>query len=72
MAAWILTIGRQVVHVEPLFQLKRYQAAEAIKALVVPGMYKRCLELTVETTLQGEGFDYIDKVCTAALAQLGL
>ena len=72
MAAWILTIGRQVVHVETLFQLQRYQAAEAIQALVVPGMSEHCLECTIKKTLEGDGFDYVDKVCTFALAQLGV
>jgi len=72
MAAWILTIGRQVVHVETLFQLQRYQAAEAIQALVVPGMSEHCLELTIKTALEGDAFDYVDKVCTFALAQLAV
>lgn len=72
MAAWILVIGRQVVHVDSIFQLRPYQAAEAIRALVVPGMSKHCLELTIERTVEGDGFDYVDNVCTAALAQLGL
>jgi hypothetical protein len=72
MAAWILAIGRQVVHVEPLFQLQSYQAAGALKALVVPGMSEHCLELTIAETLGGDGFDYVDKICTAALTQLGL
>lgn len=71
-AAWILAIGRQVVHVEPLFQLQSYQAAEAIKALVVPGMSEHCLELTIARTIEGDAFDYVDKVCSAALAQVGL
>ena len=48
-AAWILAIGRQIIHVEPLFQLSRpYQAVDAIRALVVPGTSGDCLELTVE------------------------
>ena len=69
-AAWILAIGRQVVHVEPLFQLQSYQAEDVIKALVVPGMSEQCLELTIAKTLEGDAFDYVHKVCTAALAQL--
>jgi len=72
MAAWILTIGRQVVHVESLFQLQRYQAVEAIQALVVPDMSEGCLELTIAKTLEGDGFDYVDKVCTIALRQLSM
>jgi len=73
-AAWILAIGRQIVHVEPLFQLQSYQAAEAIKALVVPGMSEHCLDLTIARTIEGHGdaFDYVDKVCSAALAQINL
>ena len=71
-AAWILAIGRQVVHVDPLFQLQPYQAANAIRALVVPGMSNRCLELTIEKIAQGDAFDYLGKVCTAALAQLNV
>lgn len=69
-AAWLLVIGRQIVHVEPIFQIHPYQAEDAIKALVVPGMSKQCLELTIAKTLEGDGFNYIRKVCTAALAQL--
>ena len=72
MAAWILAIGRQVVHVDPLFQLRPYQAGEALRALVVPGMSKRCLELAIVSTLEGDAFNYVEKICTAALAQLGL
>ena len=71
-AAWILSIGRRVIHVDPLFQLRPYQAAEVIRGLAVPGMSEHCLELTVERTIDGDAFDYIHKVCTAALAQLGL
>ena len=71
-AAWILAIGRKVVHVDPLFQLQYYQAADAIRGLVVPGMSEYCLELTVARTIEGDASDYIDKVCTAALAQLSL
>lgn len=71
-AAWILAIGRQVIHVEPLFQLQPYQAAGALNALVVPGMSEYCLELTIARTLEGDGFDYVDNICTAALTQLGL
>jgi len=70
IAAWILVIGRQVVHVDALFQLQPYQAAAAIKSLVVPGMSERCLELAIARTLEGDAFDYLDKVCTAALARL--
>ena len=70
--AWILAIGRKVVHVDPLFQLQSYQAADAIRALVVPGMSERCLELTVEKTIEGDAFDYVHKVSTAALAQLSV
>lgn len=72
IAAWILAIGRQVIHVESLFQLQPYQAADAVKALVVPDMSDHCLKLTIERTLEGDAFDYVDKVCTAALAQLSL
>ena len=72
MAAWILVIGCQVVHVDSIFQLRPYQAVEAIRALVVPGMSEHCLELTIERTVEGDGFDYVDNVCTAALTQLGL
>ena len=71
-AAWILAIGRRVVHVEPHFQLQPYQAADAIRALVVPGMSKRCLELTVEKIVDGDAFNYLGKICTAALAQLNV
>jgi len=71
-AAWILAIGRKVVHVDPLFQLQPYQAADAIRALFVPGMSEHCLELTVEKTIEGDAFDYVHKVCAAALAQLNL
>ena len=38
----------------------------------VSGMSVQCLELTVERTIDGDAFDYIHKVCTLALAQLGL
>jgi hypothetical protein len=72
MVAWILAIGRKVVHVDPLFQLQPYQAADAVRGLVVPGMSKRCLELTVERTIEGDAFDYVHKVSTAALAKLSL
>ena len=71
-AAWILAIGRQVVHVDPLFQLQPYQAAEAVRGLVVPSMSEHCLKLTVERIIEGDAFDYVHKVCTAALAQLNL
>lgn len=73
-AAWILAIGRQIIHVDPLFQLKHYQATEVIRGLVVPGMSEHCLDLTVERLAEfdAEAFDYIHKVCTAALARLGL
>lgn len=71
-AAWILAIGRRVVHVEPSFQLQPYQAAGAIRSLVVPGMSDRCLESTVERIIEyGDAFDYVDKICTTALVQLG-
>jgi len=73
-AAWILAIGRQVVHVDPVFQLQSYQAADAIRELVVPGMSEHCLKLTVERTAEAssDAFDYVHKICTAALAQLNL
>lgn len=72
MAAWILSIGRKVIHVDPLFQLQPYQAADAVRGLVVPGMSDHCLQLTVDRTIEGDAFDYVHKVCTAALAQLSL
>ena len=71
-AAWILAIGRKIVHVDPLFQLQPYQAADVIRGLVVPSMSECCLELTVEKTIEGDAFDYVHKVCTAALVQLNL
>jgi hypothetical protein len=71
-AAWILAIGRQIVHVEPIFQLQAYQVAGELRKLVVPGMSTHCLRLTVEVIIEGDAFDYVEKICTAALAQLGL
>jgi len=41
-AAWILNIGRQVIHVDPLFRLEPHGAADAIQALEVPGMSDVC------------------------------
>ena len=70
--AWILAISRKIVHVDPLFQLQPYQAADVIRGLVVPGMSECCLELTVKKTIEGDAFDYVHKVCTAALVQLNL
>ena len=72
MAAWILNIGRQVIHVDPVFRLESYQAADAIRALAVPSMPYGCLELTVQEILERDGFNYIHNVCDAALAQLNL
>ena len=72
MTAWLLNIGRQVVHVDPLFRLESYRAPEVIRGLIVPGMPEPCLKLTVAKTLEGDAFDYIHKVSTAALAQLDL
>jgi len=69
---WVLNIGRQIVHVDPLFRLESYKAVDAIQALVVPGMSEGCLALTKEKVLEGDAFDYIYKVCTAALAQIGM
>ena len=71
-AVWILNIGRQVIHVDPLFRLESYGAANAIQALDVPGMSYGCLKLTVEEVIRQDGFDYIHKVCNAAMAQLNL
>ena len=69
-AAWILAIGRKVVHVDSLFQLQPYQAADAIRGLSVPDMSDHCLESTVERILEGDAFDYVYKISTAALARL--
>jgi len=69
---WLLNVGRQIVHVDPLFRLESYRAADVIRALVVPSMPDPCFKLTVAKTLEGDAFDYIYKVCTAALAQLDL
>ena len=72
VSAWVLNIGRQVVHVDPLFRLESYKGAYAVQALVAPGVTEDCLDLTKATVLEGDAFDYIYKVCTAALAQIGL
>jgi len=72
MTAWLLNIGRQIMHVDPLFRLESYRAADVIQGLVIPGMPEPCLKLTVAKTLEGDAFDYIYKVSTAALAQLKL
>ena len=69
-AAWILNIGRQIVHVDPLFRLESYKAADAIRGLDVPSMSEGCLSLTIEKVLRHDAFDYIHKVCSAAMAQL--
>lgn len=71
-AVWILNIGRQIIHVDPLFRLEPYSAADALRALDAPGMSGGCLELTVEKVLEQDGFDYIHKVCKAALGRLNL
>jgi hypothetical protein len=34
-------------------------------------MSDRCLKLTIEKIAEGDTFDYVHKICTAALAQLG-
>ena len=70
--AWVLNIGRQIVHVDPLFRLESYKSVDAIEGLVVPGMSEGCLRLTKAKVLEGDAFDYIYKVCTAALAQIGI
>lgn len=72
VSTWVLNIGRQVVHVDPLFRLESYKSADAIRALEVPGMSEGCLRLTKAKVLEGDAFDYIYKVCTAALAQIGM
>ena len=59
-----------LIHVDPLFQLQPYRAADAVRGLVVPSMSEHCLRLTVKRVIEGDGFDYVHKVCTAALAQL--
>ena len=71
-AAWILAIGRKIVHVDPLFQLQPYQVAETIRGLVVPDMSDHCFEATVERVIEGDAFDYVHKISTAALARLNL
>jgi len=71
-AVWILNIGRQVIHVDPLFRLESYRASEAIQALDIPAMSHGCLKLTVEDVISQDGFDYIYKVCSAAVARLNL
>lgn len=58
--------------INPVFQLRSSQTADTIRGLVVPGMSKHCLKLTVEKTIEGTAFDYIHRVYAAALAQLGL
>ena len=72
VSTWVLNIGRQLVHVDPLFRLESYRAVEAVQALVVPGMSEGCLRLTKAAVVEGDAFDYIYKVCTAALAQIGV
>lgn len=72
VSAWVLGIGRQVVHVDPLFRLESYNSARAIQALVAPGMSEECLEFTKARVLEADAFDYIYKVCTAALAQIDM
>ena len=72
MSTWVLNIGRQIVHVDPLFRLESYKSADIIRALIVPGMSEECLMLTKAKVLEGDAFDYMYKVCTAALAQIGM
>jgi len=72
VSTWVLNVGRQVVHVDPLFRLESYKSAYTIQSLVAPGVSEGCLELTKATVLEGDAFDYIYNVCTAALAQIGL
>ena len=69
---WVFNIGRQVIHVDPLFRLESYKSADVIRALVVPGMSEECFRLTKARVLAGDAFDYIHNVCTAALTQIGV
>lgn len=71
VSTWVLNIGRQIVHVDPLFRLESYKSVDAIHGLVVPGMPDECFRLTKARVLGGDAFDYIHKVCTAALNQIG-
>jgi len=70
VSTWVLNVGRQVVHVDPLFHLESYNSARTIQALLAPGMFEGCLELTKARVLEADAFDYIYNVCTAALAQI--
>jgi len=72
VTTWLLNVGRQVVHVDPLFRLESYNSARTIQALVAPGMSEGCLKLTRAMVLEGDAFDYIHKVCTDALKQINL
>ena len=72
VSAWVLNVGCQIVHVDPLFRLESYKSANVIQMLVVPGMSEGCLGLTKAKVLEGDAFDYIYKVCTAALAQIAM
>ena len=65
-----MKIGRQIVHVNPMFRLEAYKAVDVVRALVVPSMSEGCLELTVEKVLECDAFDYIYNVCSTAMAQL--
>ena len=51
-AVWILNIGRQIIHIDPLFRLEPYGAADALQALDAPGMSHGCLKLTVEKVIE--------------------
>ena len=72
VSMWVLNIGRQVVHVDPLFRLESYNSARTIQALVAPGMSEGCLEFTKATVLEADAFDYTYNVCTEALKQINL
>jgi len=72
MTGWLLNVGRQIVHVDPLFRLESYRAPDVIRGLVVLSMPEPCLKLIVAKTLEGDAFDYAYKVCTQALEQLDL
>ena len=72
VSTWVMNIGRQIIHVDPMFHLENYGSADAVRELVAPCMPERCLRLTKAMVLEGDVFNYIYKVCTAALARINL
>jgi hypothetical protein len=70
--AWVLKIGRRLIHPQGHYRLEYYEGSDEVMKLKIPGMNPACRHLTTEmVTEEGDGFAFEQAVIQQALRAHG-